>query len=363
MSEKGLPKVLFMKGFISVILLSAFLCGQQFAAIGQVRSEAELVESLIISLQDKDSRSYIDLFPGFDMLSQLVTENADKESEAYKKMRYLQENYEARLNYDSSMRQALDKSFAEFIRQGTVAGLHWDRIVFLRYELDKIRTSHPLLDDKIAPLRFLGYIFVKDQLTRKTFAFTVYDIMQINDLWYGGELGNVFQASTKDQFHEKVAAEKKRLRNLELGIVDTTAEEKGHVTSDDEDTDKPSLLKEVVERKFYTGTFDNEIHVQLYVRYIRGGCPEVICSWDALFKFGDQDGYVKMDVSRNPDGSWLFSEDLGGMELMLKDDIYTGSYASSSDKTEYVVKFRETPIPPKKVMALDEMLELGTYDE
>ena len=48
---------------------------------------------------------------------------------------------------------------------------------------------------------------------------------------------------------------------------------------------------------------------------------------------------------------------------MLKDDIYTGSYASSSDKTEYVVKFRETPIPPKKVMALDEMLELGTYDE
>ena len=87
MSEKGLPKVLFMKGFISVILLSAFLCGQQLAAIGQVRSEAELVESLIISLQDKDSRSYIDLFPGFDMLSQLVTENADKEPEAYKKMR------------------------------------------------------------------------------------------------------------------------------------------------------------------------------------------------------------------------------------------------------------------------------------
>jgi len=352
-----------MKPLFSIVLLCVCLLVQYNTANSQVKSEAELVESLIISLQNKDSRSYIDLFPGFDMMSQLIMENADKGSETYRKMQYLQENYEARLHYDSTMKQALDRNFVDFIRQGTAAGIHWDRIIFLRYELDKIRTGRGLLDEKIAPLRFLGYVFVKDQLTRKTFAFTVFDIMQINDLWYGGELANVFQASTKDQFHEKLAAEKKRLRNLELGIVDTTAEAKGHVTGDDEDTDKPSLLKEVVERKFYTGTFDNEIQVQLYVRYIRGGCPEVICSWDALFKFGDQDGYVKMDVSRNPDGSWLFSEDLGGMELMLKGDTYTGSYASSSDKTEYVVKFRETPIPPKKVMALDEMLELGTYDE
>jgi hypothetical protein len=297
-------------------------------------------------------------------MSQLIMESTDKESEAYRRMQYMQENPEAKLSYDAALKLEIEKNFDYFLKQGTSAGIHWDRIIFLRYELDKIREGRGLINQKIAPLRFLGYVFVKDQLTRRTYCFTVFDIMQINDQWYGGELANIFEASTKDQFKEKLAAEKKRQRNLERGIREDPKIAKHHATTEEEEEDdKPSSMKEVIDRKFYRGTFDNEIHVQLYVRYIKGGCPEVVCSWEALFKFGDQDEFVKMDVSRNPDGTWLFSEDLGGMELTLKGEIYTGSYASSSDKTEYAVKFSETPISSKRVMALDEMLELGIHGQ
>jgi hypothetical protein len=348
--------------YIIFVFLGVAVHGE--ASYAQVKTEAELVESLIHSLQTKDSRSYGDLFPGFDFMAQLIMEHADKESESFKRIQYLQNSYEARMDYDSSLKLEIAKNFDAFLSQGTKAGIHWDRIIFLRYELDKIREGRGLINEKIAPLRFLGYVFVKDQLTRRTYCFTVFDIMQIHDLWYGGELANIFEASTKDQFKEKLAAEKKRLRNLELGIKEETSVAKHHTTTEEEeDDDKPSSMKEVIDRKFYKGTFDNEIQVQLYVRHIKGGCPEVVCSWEALFKFGDQDEYVKMDVSRSADGSWLFSEDLGGMELKLKDNIYSGSYASSSDKTEYVVKFVETPIPPKKVMSLDEMLEFGMHGQ
>ena len=121
--------------------------------------------------------------------------------------------------------------------------------------------------------------------------------------------------------------------------------------------------KEILDRKFYRGKFDNEISVQLYVRHIKGGCPEIICAWDALFKFGDQDEFVPMEVSRTPDGKWLFTEELVGMELVLNGEQYSGSYDSSSDKTEYEVKFSEATISNKRLEAMDAQLDLGEVPE
>ena len=326
----------------------------------QVKTEADVVETVIRSLQNKDSWAYIDLFPGIDSMSSWILKYADKSSEPYKRMLYMQDNYYAKLDFDSSIHDEANKQFEYFQKKGTALGIHWDQIVFVRYELEKIRRGRDLISEKIAPLRFLGYVFFKDMLTRKTYALTIFDMMQVNDMWYGGELANVFEASTKDEFEHALAEERKKERMRAQGIIDTTESNKP-ITFDEVDDDKPSSMKEVMDRKFYKGEFDDEISVQLYVRHIKGNCPDIICSWEALFKFGDQDEFVKMSVSRTPDGKWLFTEELGGMELELKGNMYIGSYASSSDKTEYEVKLVETPIPLKKVQALDEMLEMGAH--
>jgi len=330
-------------------------------ANAQVKTEAALIDALMKSLRSEDSKAYTQLFASADSMINWVLRNGDKGSKTYQRMLYLQNNYAAKQELDSSIVQTTAKNFNDFLKQGTVIGVHWDHTIFMRYELQKIRTHEGLPEENITPLRFLGYVFIKDLLTRKSYGFTVYNIMQVNDQWYGGQLVDIFPAANKEDFQKELVAEKKRQRLKELGIVDTTEVKKQYSYDDEEDEDKPSSMKEVLDRKYYKGKFDNEISVQLYVRYIKGNCPEVICSWEALFKFGDEDDYIKMDVSRTPDGKWTFIEDLGGMELTLDGDTYTGSYASSSDKTEYVVKFVESPISLKKVQKLDEMLEFGVH--
>jgi len=324
----------------------------------QVMSEGALIESIVQSLQNNDSRVYCDLFPGIDSMSTWVLQHADKKSDAYRRMYYLQENYYAKLDFDSSVRAQADSGFQEFNLESKKYGVHWDKTVFVRYELEKIRTGRGLIPEKIAPLRFMGYIVVKDMLTRKTYTFTVYDILQVNGLWYGGELIHIFEATSKEEYETQLANYKKKEQMRLMGIVDTTAEKNAYSFDEDvEDEENP--IKDIVDRKFYRGTFDNEIQVQLYVRHIKGGCPEVICSWEALFKFGDQDEFVPMDVSRTKDGKWIFNEELGGMELILKGNAYTGTYASSSDKTEYEVKLTESPITNKRLLQLDEILDYG----
>jgi hypothetical protein len=346
-----------MRGFLFFLSLLC-LCS---SAEAQVKTEAALIDALMKSLRTEDSKAYTQLFSGADSMITWVLKNGDKGSKTYQRMLYLQNNYAAKREFDSSIVQTTTKTFTEFLKQGTAIGVHWDHVLFMRYELQKIRTREGLPEEEITPFRYLGYVFFKDVLTRKSYGFTIYDVMQVNNLWYGAQLIQIFPAANKEEFQKELVAEKKRQRLKELGIVDTTEASKQYSYDDEEDEDRPSSMKEVLDRKYYKGKFDNEISVQLYVRYIKGNCPEVICSWEALFKFGDEDDYVRMDVSRTPDGKWIFIEDLGGMELTLDGDTYTGSYASSSDKTEYTVRFQEAPASLKKIKKLDEMLEFGIH--
>lgn len=337
------------------ILVFVFLFPASMSA--QVLSEADVIETLIRSLQTKDSRAYIDLFPQTDTIAEWVLQYAEKNSEPYNRMKYLKENYAAKIDFDSSIKKEAEKGFNDFIKSGKAVGIHWDQIVFVRYELEKIRRGRDIITEKIAPVRFLGYVFVKDMLNRRIYGFTVFDIMQVNNMWYGGELSKIFEASTKEEFQQQLAAERKRERDRELGISDSSDVAKMY--SFDEHDERRPKMKEILDRKFYRGKFDNEITVQLYVQHIKGNCPEMICSWEALFKFGDQDEFVRMEVTRNAEGKWIFSEELGGMELKLDGKVYTGSYASASDKTEYEVKLVETDISLKKVQALDQLLLEG----
>lgn len=339
-----------------------FLCFTVKVA-AQQQSEADLIGHIFKSLQYDDNKQFGDLFAGVDSLTQWVLQHADKNSSSYRKMEAIQNSPYYKLRFDSSIREACNKNFQTFIDKSKTLNINWSETIFIRYELDKIRGGRGIINEKIAPLRFLGYVFFKDQLTQKIYCFTVNDLMQVNGLWYGGELVNIFEAKNKEEYEKELLAEKKRKRMQALGLA-VDDDKKEHASTDDEpENNKPSFLKQVAERRFYKGWFDNEIKVQLYVRYIKGSCPEGICSWEALFKFGDQDDYVKMDVTRTADGKWIFTEDVGGMELTLNGDIYTGTYSSNSDKTGYEVKFTQTPISPKKLKKLDEILESGDYGE
>lgn len=327
-------------------------------ANGQQKSEADLIAQVFSSLQHEDREKYIKLFPGIDSLSAWVLQYADKNSESYQKMLAVQHSPFLMLEYDSIIRSEAKKNFAAFYKKSKKLNVHWGETVFQRFELEKIRRGSGLITERIAPLSFMGYVFFKDMLTQKTYGFTVFDLMQVNGLWYGGELVNIFQVDTKDKFKAALAEEKRLMR---LGLLEDENNPAEHVTTDDEeDRDKPSRMKEVAERKFYRGAFDGEIKVQLYVRHIKGGCPEGVCSWEALFKFGDEDEYVKMKVSRTEEGHWVFQEALGSMELELDGEVYTGTYTMSDDKTEYTVELNETPLLPKKLKVLDEILEFET---
>lgn len=325
------------------------------AVFAQQANEAMLVAKLFKALQYSDGDAYAKLYANTDSLCSWILQYADVNSESYKKMYFVKNNATAREDYDTIIRTEIDKNLDTFLKKSKTLGVHWDETVFVRYELEKIRRGRGLMIEKIAPLRFLGYIFFKDNFTRKMYGFTVYDIMQVNGKWYGGELVNIFAAENKEQYRKAYDKEKKLLEDIENGIV-TVQKDMRDSTDTDKEDDRPSNMKEIVDRKFYKGTFDNEIEVQLYVRYIKGPCPDGICSWDALFKFGDQDEWVSMSVTRN-ESKWLFTEDLGGMDLKLENGIYTGTWAAGDTKTEYDVRLKETNLSAKKANALDKAMD------
>lgn len=342
-----------------LILICFLVCS--LPSIAQQKDEAAVISKIFSALQYNDADAYAHLFAGVDSLSEWVVKNAPKNSTSYRKMLSVKNSEQYKAQFDTAIRTESIANFTSFLEKAEPLEINWRETIFIRFELEKMRRGRGLITEKIAKLRMMGYVFFKDQLMQKTYCFSVADIMNVNGYWYGGELVNIFEANTKEQYAQRFKEEQKKLRDIALGIIDTTTNES--TASDGDEHEKPSAMKEVVERRYYKGSFDDEIAVRLYVRYIKGSCKEGVCSWEALFKFGDQDGYVKMIVSRTADGKWLFNEELGGMELTLDGKTYTGSYAANSDKTEYEVSFQQVPISPKKLQQLDEILDLGLYGE
>lgn len=323
-----------------------------FSAKGyaQQKTEAELIGKLFRALQQQDVDGYASLYATSDSLSSWILQYADVNSEPYRKMYSVKNNLAAKEDYDTLIRREIDANLDTFLDKAKMLGVHWNETVFARYELDKIRRGRGLMIEKVAPLRFLGYIFFRDLATRKMYGFTVYDLFEVNGKWYGGELVNIFPAENKEQYKKAFLKEQQWLRDVANGLV--KAEDDTSDDAHDED-DRPSRKKEIADRKFYKGKFDNEIDVQLYIRYIKGPCPGGVCSWDALFKFGDQDEWVPMSVSKNEEGKWVFIEEMGGMELTLDGSTYKGTWAAGDTKAEYDVKIKETNLSAKKANALD----------
>jgi hypothetical protein len=201
----------------------------------------------------------------------------------------------------------------------------------------------------------------------------VRDIFTFKDKWYGGRLVNVLEAETIDEYLDKFAAERKiekeKLLNemygtVEIADVRDSVKPLAKAASDEEDDeDKEEMKKEVVERRYYKGSFD-ETGVELYIRGMKGTCMEPACSWEAMYRFQDMDDFIRLEVTRTPDGTWHFNEEpeVGSMELKLKGDKFTGTWMSLKDKTEYEVTLTEQKeVKGKKLMQMDTIMENNVF--
>jgi hypothetical protein len=175
------------------------------------------------------------------------------------------------------------------------------------------------------------------------------DMLQIKGEWYGGRLREVYEAGTRDEWDDARFYAKKHKKTEK----DSTKKEP---ISEQPELAEKSAQKIIAERKFYGGMFDNEIPVQLYVRSLKGSCPEGICAWEAIYKFGDQDDYIRLNVTRTEDGKWQMVEDppSGVMDLVLSKGVFTGTWtAADNQQTGYEVRLTELPASAKKIERLD----------
>ncbi len=348
---------------------------------GLPRTEEGLMHNVLGCLANKDSVSYFYLFPPFDTLWQLVLHNPDRSPEAIKALNHLKENPQSLIAFDPYYNRSIMTRFYEVLKKGEDSGIHWNSIAMQRYELHKEQATRSLLGyERIASDRFKGYLFVRDILGRYTFCITITEIQKINGFFFGGQLLNILEASTIDQFNEKEAQEKKYFDWLAKNpIIDTpltdtskksattdTAKakkiKKTNLSMDDGDEEeKSSVRKKVIDRRYYEGKFDNEIPVKLYIRYLKDRANNKTYAYDGLYKFGDQVKYVKLYITRTPDGKWNMEDDpsVGTLELTLKDKTYTGSWTNNDNNTGYDAVLTQADLPQKKLEQLENILEKG----
>jgi len=355
------------------LILFICLAGVNSSLLAQQATEKDLIHEILISLQTGDDSMYASLFPTY----KLIAEEAYKfqpDSAQMERINKLRNNLRHVRNFDPEMNPKII-DMMNFVRQkGSDSGVHWGDILIAKFELDKQRLPYELIGfELIAPIRMQGYIFIRDMLTRRRYGIAVRDIFLINDKWYGGAVLNILEASSAAEYEESLAIEARELEYLmkakRLGLLDSIMAAKDSIRKnklyptgyeDEEEEDEGlTMYKEIMERKVYTGYFDKTIEVELYIRSIKGSCPETICSWEAMYKFGDLDEYIILEVDRKPDGTFVFAEDeLGLMELQLKGNTFTGTWTSVRDKTEYEAYLKEkVEIRDRKLFKLDKTFE------
>jgi hypothetical protein len=349
---------------------------------GQPRDEVGLINNVLGCLTNKDSVSYYYLFPPFDSLWAMVIYNRDQSPDVVRDLNNLKAHPQSLLEFDPYYNHNIIARFINVVKKGEDSGIHWNNVVMQRYELDReVNTSQTLVGyDRIVPERFKGYMFVRDMLGRSTFCITITEIQKIRGYFFGGQIINILEASTVDEFIQKEADEKKYFdwlaKNVKSDSSQIDSAKKVHadsviaatkttdplsIGSNDEDTAK--VRREVVDRKYYEGKFDEEIPVKLFVRYMKDFKTGLISGYDGLYKFGDQVNYVKLHITKGADGKWMMEDDIpiGTMELELKNKIYTGSWTNNENQTGYDVVLTQTVAAEAIIEKLDRMLETGVY--
>lgn len=373
-----------MRYFLVLLLLSLLIAGSTDASFrkrkhrGGPKTEVDLMNGIMNCLRHKDTLSYYYLFPPFDTLWHMVMHNSDHSPEAEKQLANLKEHPQSLIDFDPYYNHNILGRFSTVLAKGEDSGVHWNSIVIQRYELLKDNLTQNLAGyDKIAPERFKGYLFIRDLLGHQTYCITLAELQKIKGYFLGGQVINILQAATIDEFMAKEEKERQyyawlathplidtpKQDSAKKALADSTQDDadgkKNFLTSGNDD-DNSRIRKEVIDRKFYEGKFDEEIPVQLYVRYMKDQRTGKLFTYDGLYKFGDQKNFVRLDISRSAEGKWTMEDDppVGTLELVLNNKIYTGTWANT-EGAGYDVLLKQADIPEKKLEELDNILDKG----
>lgn len=350
-------------------------CQATVPAQAQADSEKELVYKIVDILRSGDDSSYAALFPTFKMMGEMVATYQPRDSFQIERINRIRVNMRHLQQFDPEYNPTLVGRMNFVRKKAADSGVHWGDILIAKYELDKQRLPYELIGfELIAPIRMQGFIYIRDMLTRRRYGIAVRDIYMMGDKWYGGTVLNILEASNEAEYEEALAIEEKELKKLMIykqrGLLDSVLAARDSIRKsrlyagggdeEEEDTGSEPLYKDIADRKLYTGYFDKQVEVELYIRFIKGTCPEAICSFEAMYKFGDLDEYIILEVERKPDGTFVMTEEeLGVMELKLQGNTLTGTWTSVRDKTEYEAYLKEKEeIRDRKLYKLDK-----TYEE
>lgn len=366
-----------MKALICCLL--AF-CSFQVAT-AQQKSEEQLVNKILQCFANHDDSAYASLFPSFDTLWNIAQQYHDTDVISARRINNIRSNPQRLQQFDPKFNPRIIADFDTLYAKGRDSGIHWSDLLLARYDLEKAMLPRELIGfEKVVPFRLQGYIFVQDLLTRRIYCMAIKDVHGINGKWYGGHAVNILEAETIDEYYDKLAKERKVLKDMLLvqmygddtaGLAEDSAAlrakarldaiaaaRKAQKENEDEEEKSPVVTNEVVERKLYVGTFDKEVGLELYIRSLKGSCPETICGWDALYKFEDQDEWVRLEVTKGKNGKLLFSEDEAEMELTFKNGTAIGEWTSAKEKTTFEIQLTEKrEVKNRKLFQLDQMLE------
>lgn len=366
----GKSQNMYLSKFPVLIILLLFLSGS-ISCFAQTQTEEELVNEIVVNLQKGDDSSYAAQFPELDKLEQLVYQYQPKDSFQLNRINKLKENIQYLRAFDPEFNPEIFGRFNFAREKASDSGIHWNDILISRFKLDKQMLPRELVGfELIAPLRMQGYIFIKDVLTRRLYCIAIRDIFLIDGKWYGGVILNILEAHTIPVYKQRLREEQEELRKMMvakangtldnfLAVKDSIRESEMKLAYEEEEEEEETIFKDVVDRKLFSGYFDKEFGVELYIRYIKGGCPETICDWEAMYKFDDLDDYIFLDVERKQDGTFVMTEDeVGVMELKVIGNTLAGTWTSFRDKTEYEVYMKEEDgVKPKKLLKLDKFFE------
>jgi hypothetical protein len=350
-------------------------------AFAQVKNEEVLINRIVLCFAHKDDSAYMKLFPKYEDLQKLAMNFKDTDVVSARRIQNIRSHPKLLQQFDPAFNEDIVKDFDFIYQKGVDSGLHWNDALIARYNLEKEMLTREMVGfEKVVRYRLQGYIFLQDLLTRKVFCIALKDIHGFNDQWYGGRIINIIPAESIEEYYEKLAFEKKALKHLLIAQMYAAADTAGQAddsvaiaakkkqdemkkaavaAADDEDEDKNEITTQVVDRKLYKGTYDKEIGLELYVRSLKGKCPQPVCAWQALYKFSDKDEWVKLTVTKGDGGKLIFTEeDAGVLELKFSGGKAMGEWSSFKDKTSYDVELTEKKeVKNRKLFQLDDILE------
>lgn len=239
--------------------------------------------------------------------------------------------------------------------------LRWPLLQLARYELVRQPRTTDATLEKLVPDRFKGYIFFSDPTRRKTFCLLVKGLFVYKGNFYGGALTHVYPAETVVDYEaHNEAAQRAAAKGQKY--VAWKPEEKPEDTADAEAPPVAEKGKKgsdkgvVVERLYYTGFFDGQIPIRLFVRGYKGDCKDGVCRWNAIMLVGDEDEWVGLSMVKK-EGAWIFTElpNKATMELKPEKTLLTGNWNATDDNTGYEVKL--TAKDPKKLADLEERMD------